>query len=58
MYTRLIISLLAMQGALSAAATVVVDSATGKPLGKASVLDRNGTVAGICSDRGELPYIR
>lgn len=46
-----------MQGALGAGATVFVDSATGKPLAKASVLDRNGTVAGICSDRGELPYI-
>lgn len=57
MDTRLIISLLAMQGALGAGATVFVDSATGKPLAKASVLDRNGTVAGICSDRGELPYI-
>lgn len=57
MQTRLTITLIALQGALAAAAAVVVDSATGTPLAKASVFDRNGSVAGICSDSGRLPYI-
>lgn len=41
----------------AAHATVVVDSVTGTPLSRASVLDKRGNVLGVCSDGGELPKI-
>lgn len=37
--------------------TVVVDSITSLPLSHASIFDKNGNIAGICTDEGKLPPI-
>ena len=44
--------------AFSGERIIVVDSVSGEPLAKASVLDRNGKPAGMTSDRGELPDLK
>ena len=41
----------------SSECAVIVDSRTGLPLPKASVLDKKGKLIGFCSENGELPDI-
>ena len=39
------------------AAAIVVDAADDTPLPKASVFDRNGRLAGLTSETGEMPTL-
>ena len=55
-YLRIILTLAAGVILCCAAhAAVVVDSLSGTPLSRASVLDKRGNVVGACSDHGVLP---
>ncbi len=51
------VALLFALPAAAAGRCIVVDSVTGEPLPKASVADHRGKPVGVCSDRGELPYM-
>lgn len=58
MILRQIIILLAVviTCGMRAEGTYVVDEATGEPLARASVFDRNGRFLGLTSGKGRLPY--